>query len=142
MPDFNSNVIEQFRNNDGKVGPPFEGAPMVLVHHLGAKSGTERVTPLVYLPDGDRIAIFASAAGAPSNPDWYHNLKAHPRVTVDVGDGKGTVETWTAEATEVTGAERDALYARQAAIMPGFAEYEVKTEGIRTIPVITLTRAG
>ena len=142
MSDFNAKVIEEFRTNDGKVGPPFEGAPMVLVHHLGAKSGAERVTPLVYLPDGDRIAIFASAAGAPNHPAWYHNLKANPRVTVDVGDGKGQVETWTAQAEEVTGTERDDLYARQVAIMPGFADYEVKTEGIRTIPVITLTRAG
>ncbi|GAY11762.1 nitroreductase family deazaflavin-dependent oxidoreductase [Pseudonocardia sp. N23] len=142
MPDFNTNVIEQFRANDGQVGPPFEGAPMVLVHHVGAKSGEERVTPLVYLPDGDRVVIFASAAGAPQNPAWFHNLKANPRVTLDVGDGKGRVETWTALAEEVTGAERDELYARQAAVMPGFAEYEVKTEGIRTIPVIALTRAG
>lgn len=142
MTDFNATIIEQFRAGDGQVGPPFEGATMVLVHHIGARSGTERVTPLVYLPDGERIAIIASAAGAPNNPAWYHNLKANPGVTVEVGDGKGHVETWKGTATEVTGAERDELYARQVAVMPGFAGYEEKTHGIRTIPVFTVTRAG
>ncbi|AEA26735.1 nitroreductase/quinone reductase family protein [Pseudonocardia benzenivorans] len=142
MSDFNTGVIEQFRTNDGQVGAPFEGRPMVLVHHVGAKSGEERVTPLVYLPDGERIVIIASAAGAPRHPAWYHNLKANPTVTVEVADGKGNVETWSGVAEEITGAERDELYARQVEVMPGFAGYEDKTRGVRTIPVFAVTRAA
>ena len=79
--DFNAKIITEFRANGGKVGGPFEGAPMILVHHIGAKSGTERIAPLAYIPDGDRMLIIASKAGAPTNPDWYHNLKAHPGST-------------------------------------------------------------
>jgi deazaflavin-dependent oxidoreductase (nitroreductase family) len=134
MNDFNRKIIEDFRANGGKVGPPFEGAPMILVNHTGAKSGRSYTTPLVYLPDGEDWVIIASKAGSPTHPDWYHNLKAHPDVTIEVG-----TEKVAAKATEVTGAERDELYARQVAVMPGFAEYAEKAG--RVIPVIRLTRA-
>jgi deazaflavin-dependent oxidoreductase (nitroreductase family) len=131
--DFNAKIIDEFRANAGKVGGPFEGAPMVLITTTGAKSGQPRTAPLVYLPDGDRIVIFASKAGAPTNPDWYHNLKADPRVTVEVGE-----DTFETTAVEVTGDERDRLYAEQAKRMPGFQEYADKTS--RIIPVIALPR--
>ncbi|HEX8518112.1 MAG TPA: nitroreductase family deazaflavin-dependent oxidoreductase [Pseudonocardia sp.] len=131
--DWNRQVIEEFRANGGKVGGQFEGAPMILVHHFGAKSGTERVSPMVYFPDGDRLLIIASKAGAPTNPDWYHNLKAHPRVDVEVG-----TETFPVTVEELSGAERDEKWARVTAAMPGFAEYQEKTT--RTIPVLALTR--
>jgi deazaflavin-dependent oxidoreductase (nitroreductase family) len=135
--DWNAGVIEEFRANEGRVGGPFEGAPMVLLHHTGRKSGIERVTPLVYLPgetDGE-IVIFASKAGAPEHPDWYRNLIAAGRTTVEVG-----TETYEATVTEVTGEERDALFAAQVERMPGFAEYAEKTAGVRVIPVLRLTR--
>ncbi|MCA1984625.1 nitroreductase family deazaflavin-dependent oxidoreductase [Nocardioides nematodiphilus] len=137
MSDWNAGIIEEFRANEGRVGGPFEGAPMVLLHHVGRKSGTERVTPLVYLPgmSSDELYVFASKAGAPTDPDWYRNLTAAGRATVEVG-----TETFEVEVAEVTGAERDALYAEQVTRMPGFAEYEEKTEGIRVIPVVHLTR--
>jgi deazaflavin-dependent oxidoreductase (nitroreductase family) len=131
--DWNRQVIEEFRANGGKVGGQFEGAPMILVHHFGAKSGTERVSPMVYFPDGDRLLIIASKAGAPTNPDWYHNLKAHPRVDVEV-----STETFPVTVEELSGAERDEKWARVTAAMPGFAEYQEKTT--RTIPVLALTR--
>jgi len=133
--DFNAKIIDEFRANAGKVGGPFEGAPMVLLTTVGAKSGAQRTTPLVYLPDGDRVVIFASKAGAPTHPAWYHNLVANPGVTVEIGD-----ERYAATAKEVTGPERDRLYAEQASRMPGFAEYEVKA-GERVIPVVALERA-
>jgi deazaflavin-dependent oxidoreductase (nitroreductase family) len=133
MSDFNAKIIEEFRANHGKVGGGFDGAPMVLITTTGAKSGEERTNPLVYLSDGDRVVIFASKAGAPTSPDWYHNLVANPRVGVEIGD-----ETFSAEASEVKGEERDRLYAKQASIMPGFAEYQAKTD--RVIPVVVLTR--
>ncbi len=129
--DFNTRIIGEFRANGGKLGGPFEGAPMVLLTTTGAKSGIRRTTPLAYLPDGDRIVIFASKAGAPTNPDWYHNLRAHPEVTVEVGS-----ETRQLRASEAEGEERDRLYAEQARRMPGFADYEAKTT--RRIPVIVL----
>ena len=131
--DFNAKVIEEFRANGGKVGGPFEGAPMILVHHVGAKSGTERVAPMVWFPDGDRLLIVASKAGAPTNPDWYHNLKAHPRVDVEVG-----TETFPVVVEELPRAERDEKWAQIAAASPGFAEYQQKTT--RVIPVLALTR--
>lgn len=133
MNDFNATIIDEFRANDGRVGGPFEGAPMILVHHTGARSGTERVTPLVYLPDGDDWVIFASRAGAPNNPAWYHNLVANPETTVEVG-----AETVEVAASEAVGAERDRLFEAQKAVMPQFAEYEAKTD--RTIPVLVLRR--
>ena len=135
MSDFNTSIIEEFRANEGKVGGPFQGAPMVLITTTGAKSGQPRTSPLVYLPDGDRVIIFASKAGAPTNPDWYHNLKANPNLTVEIGE-----EKYAAVATEITGDERNRLYAAQVAVMPGFQEYADKTS--RLIPVVALTRAS
>ena len=131
--DFNTQVINEFRANGGVVGGPFEGAPMVLVTTTGAKSGQQRTSPLVYLPDNDRVVIFASKAGAPTNPDWYHNLKANPAVHVEVG-----TEAYDATAVEVTGSERDALFAAQVERMPGFQAYADGTS--RVIPVIALER--
>lgn len=135
MIDMNTQVIEEFRTHAGKVGGPFEGAPMILVTMLGAKSGKPRVCPLVYSMDDDRPVIIASKGGAPTNPDWYYNLAANPDVTVEIG-----TEKYQAKATEVHGAERDRLFNAQAAMMPNFAEYAEKTEGIRTIPVFVLER--
>ncbi len=136
MSDWNTAIIEEFRANEGQVGGPFEGAPMILVHHIGAKSGTERVTPLVYFPEArGQMVIIASKAGAPTNPDWYHNLKANPAVNVEVG-----TETFPVEAAEVAGAEREEVWSRVVAANPGFGEYQEKTT--RTIPVIRLTRVA
>jgi deazaflavin-dependent oxidoreductase (nitroreductase family) len=133
--DWNTKIIEEFRANEGRVGGPFEGAPMILIHHIGAKSGTERVTPLVYVPQpGGQMVIIASKAGAPTNPDWYHNLKANPKVDVEVG-----TETFPVEAAEVESPEREEIWAQVVARNPGFGEYQEKTT--RTIPVIRLTRA-
>jgi deazaflavin-dependent oxidoreductase (nitroreductase family) len=131
--DFNQQIIEQFRSNGGKVGPPFEGAPMILVTHTGAKSGQERTTPLVYTKDGDRFVIVASKGGAPTNPAWFHNMKANPRVTVEVGDDRFEAEAEIYEG----GPERRRLFDAQAELMPGFSEYEQKTD--RVIPVVALT---
>jgi deazaflavin-dependent oxidoreductase (nitroreductase family) len=133
--DFNAQVIEEFRANEGKAGGMFEGMPLVLVHNVGAKSGTEYVTPLVYLPDGGRYLIFASKGGAPSHPGWFHNLKAEPNVTIEVGS-----DTTEAVAEEITGEERDRLYAIQEEQQPQFAGYAQKTD--RKIPVIALTPRG
>jgi deazaflavin-dependent oxidoreductase (nitroreductase family) len=139
MPDFNDwnqQVIAEFRANEGHVGGGFASAPMVLLHHVGRKSGKEYITPLVYLPgDDDSIYIFASKGGAPVNPDWYGNLIAAGKATVEVG-----TSTYQATVTEISGDERDRLYAEQVKAMPGFGEYEQKTEGIRKIPVLRLTR--
>ena len=134
MSDWNANVIEEFRANHGKVGGMFEGKPLLLLTNTGAKTGAARVNPLMYLPDGNRMAIFASKGGAPSHPDWYYNVKANPKVTVEIGD-----ETFDAVATEITGAERDDLYARQSELHPQFAEYQV--DNPRLIPVVVLERA-
>ena len=133
MNDFNNDVINEFRANDGKVGGGFEGASMVLVHHTGARSGTERVTPLVYRPEGDGWVIFASKAGAPDNPDWYHNLKANPATTIEVGS-----ESVDVTAVEVPGAERERIWEAQKVEAPQFAEYEASTD--RIIPVVLLER--
>lgn len=133
MNDWNKQVIEEFRANGGKVGGQFEGAPMILITTKGAKSGQLRTTPLVYLPDGDHWVIFASKAGAPTNPDWYHNLVANPDLTIEVG-----AETIQATARIAGTEERDRLYAKQASINPGFAEYQAKTT--RVIPVVVLER--
>jgi len=131
--DWNKQVIDDFRANGGKVGGMFAGASMILVHHIGAKSGTERVSPMVYFPDGDRLLIVASKAGAPTNPDWYHNLKAHPRVDVEVG-----TETFPVVVEELPREERDEKWATITSVAPGFADYEKKTS--RVIPVLALTR--
>jgi deazaflavin-dependent oxidoreductase (nitroreductase family) len=136
MNDFNQGIIEEFRANKGAVGGGFAGAPVVLLHTTGAKTGSARVNPLVTLPgDEGTLYVFASAAGAPKHPDWYHNLVAHPEVEVEFGE-----ETFAATATAVTGPERDRLYAEQVTRMPGFAEYEEKAKATRTIPVVALTR--
>jgi deazaflavin-dependent oxidoreductase (nitroreductase family) len=129
--DFNARIIEQFRANGGKVGEPFENTPLLLLHHTGARTGTPRVNPLAYLAEGNRYVVFASKAGAPTNPDWYHNLRAHPDVTIEVG-----TETLKATAHEATGEERDRLFATMAGRSPNFAEYQRNTD--RLIPVIVL----
>ena len=130
--DFNTQIIEEFRANEGRVGGMFEGSTLLLLHHTGAKSGESRINPLGYLNDQGRYVVFASKAGAPTNPDWYHNLKAHPDVTIEVG-----ADTIEAVASEATGEERDRLYRTQAERIPQFAEYEKGTD--RVIPVIVLT---
>ncbi|MBI3687514.1 MAG: nitroreductase family deazaflavin-dependent oxidoreductase [Actinobacteria bacterium] len=131
--DWNRAIIEEFRAADGRVGGQFEGAPMLLLTTTGARSGQQRTTPLMYLPDDERLIVFASYAGAPKHPAWYHNLVANPRVTVEVG-----TETAAMTATIVAGAERNELYARQVSHYPGFGEYQEKTD--RLIPVVALTR--
>jgi deazaflavin-dependent oxidoreductase (nitroreductase family) len=136
--DWNAQVIEEFRANEGRVGGNFEGAPMVLVHHRGRRSGEERVNPMMYLPDeadADVIYVFASKAGHPSNPDWYYNLIAAGEASVERG-----TESYPVTVRELTGDERDRVYAEQARRYPGFADYESKNEGIRTIPVLELRR--
>ncbi|WP_369054321.1 nitroreductase/quinone reductase family protein [Kineococcus terrestris] len=130
--DWNARVVEEFRANEGRVGGPFQGAPMILVHHRGRKSGVERVSPMVYQPVDGAYAVFASKAGAPTNPDWYHNLLANPGTTVEVG-----TETVPVRARELEGEERTAVWERQKTAMPGFAEYEVKAAP-RRIPVLLL----
>jgi len=130
--DFNGKVIEEFRANDGKVGGWFEGQTLLLLHHTGAKSGTERMNPLVYQQVGDSLAIFASAAGGPRHPDWYYNLVAHPDTTAEVGTGTVTVRARVADPDE-----RDPIYARQKEIAANFADYE-KSAAPRVIPVILL----
>ncbi len=131
MNDFNQQIIEEFRSNDGVVGGPFEGAPVLILHSTGAKSGLERLNPLMYRQEGDSVAIFASKAGAPDNPDWYHNLRANPVASIEVGTGTRSVEARVAEGTE-----RDDIWERQKAEWPQFAEYEANTD--RTIPVVLL----
>jgi deazaflavin-dependent oxidoreductase (nitroreductase family) len=133
--DFNTKVITEFRERGGVVGGFFDGKPMVLVTHRGAKSGVERTTPLVCSTDDDRVVIIASMGGAPSNPAWYHNLVANPEVAVEYG-----TDTYTAQAVEVHGDERQRLFDQQAQIMPFFTEYQAKTE--RTIPVFVLERVA
>jgi deazaflavin-dependent oxidoreductase (nitroreductase family) len=136
--DWNSGVIAEFRANEGKVGGHFAGAPIVLMHHKGRRTGTEFVSPVMYLPgDGKRIYVFASKAGAPSHPDWYHNLLASGKATVEVG-----TETYPVQVTEVIGEERDRIYAEQAKRYANFAEYEEKTAGVRVIPVLALDRTN
>ena len=131
--DWNKATIEEFRANSGKVGGMFAGKTLLLLHTLGAKSGQERVNPVACVMDGDRLVIIASKGGAPSNPDWYHNLVAHPLVTVEVG-----AETFQARAAVASGPERTRLYQKMVEVNPGFADYEKKTT--RVIPVVTLTR--
>jgi deazaflavin-dependent oxidoreductase (nitroreductase family) len=129
--DFNKQIIDEFHANEGRVGGMFEGLPLLLLHHTGARSGKSRINPLAYQSDGGRYVVFASKAGAPTNPDWYHNLKAHPNVAIEVG-----TDTIDVLASEATGQERERLYRAQAERVPQFAEYERRTE--RAIPVIVL----
>jgi deazaflavin-dependent oxidoreductase (nitroreductase family) len=133
--DFNGKIIAEFRANDGKVGGPFEGAPMILVHHAGAKTGTERVAPLMYQQVGGSFAIFATKGGAPEHPAWYHNLLVHPDTTAEVG-----AETFSVTARVAEPSEREVIWERQKERFPGFAEYEVKAAP-RTIPVVVLDPA-
>ena len=137
MADWNANIIEEFRKNDGKVGGGFDGATMLLLHTAGRKTGKEYVNPLVYLPEGDRWVVFGSKGGAPGDPDWVRNLEANPDATIEVG-----TETTPVRAIKILRLEpeRDDLYSRQVARRPAFAEYEVKTDGIRKIPVVVLER--
>jgi deazaflavin-dependent oxidoreductase (nitroreductase family) len=138
--DWNAQTIAEFRANEGKVGGNFEGAPMVLLHHRGRKSGRERVTPVMYLPhdsERDIIYVFATKAGAPTSPDWYYNLAAAGEGSVERGTG-----AYQVSVRELRGAERDRVYAEQARRYPGFAEYARQTDGVRTIPVLELSRAA
>ncbi len=131
--DFNSKIIEEFRDNGGKVGGPFEGAPLLLLHTVGAKSGQERVNPMMYQAIGDSFAVFASKGGAPTNPDWYHNLVANPRVRAEVGG-----ETIELTARVADAGTREPIWAAWKRANPGFADYERKTT--RQIPVVILER--
>ena len=131
--DWNKAIIDEFRANSGKVGGPFAGRTLLLLHTIGAKSGQERINPVACVSDGDRLVIIASKGGAPTNPDWYHNILAHPLVTVEIG-----TEKFQAQAAAVPEPERTRLYTQMVEVMPGFAEYQQKTT--RVIPVITLTR--
>lgn len=129
---FNARTIKEFRDNHGRVGGGFAGAPLLLLHTTGARTGEPRINPMMYLQDGGRYLVFASKAGADTNPAWYHNLKAHPDAQIEIGDQKLDVH-----AVEVHGPERDTLFERQATLYPGFAGYQRGTT--RTIPVIALT---
>jgi deazaflavin-dependent oxidoreductase (nitroreductase family) len=132
--DWNARIIEEFRAHDGRVGGQFEGAPVLILHTVGAKSGLERLNPMMYFQEGNRIFVFASKGGADTNPDWYHNLVSHPDVSVELGS-----ETFHATATPVTGTERDRIYAAQELVNPGFVEYAAKTS--RVIPVVEIIRS-
>ena len=131
--EFNKKIIDEFHANAGVVGAPFAGMKMILITTKGAKTGQVTTTPLVYSKDGERLVIIASMGGAPKSPAWYHNLVANPEIEVEVG-----TEKFTVVASEAKGAERDSLFAKQAAVMPVFAEYEKKTT--RKIPLMLLTR--
>lgn len=131
----NRTVIREFRETGGTAGGAFEGKPLVLVHHIGVKSGAERISPLVPLLDGDRIFVFASKGGSDENPHWYANLVAHPEVTIELG-----TETFPATAKVLTGAERDAIYAKQVAVEPQFGEYQRNTT--RLIPVVEFVKGA
>jgi len=133
--DFNQRIVEEFRANDGKVGGPFQGLPLVLLHHTGAKSGIERVNPLAYqrIRD-DSVAIFASKGGAPTNPDWYHNLVANPSASIEIG-----TQRYDVTARVASGDERQRIWGAQKEAFPNFAEYET-TSGGREIPVVVLEK--
>jgi deazaflavin-dependent oxidoreductase (nitroreductase family) len=130
---WNQAIIDEFRANSGKVGGVFAGKTLLLLHTVGARSGQERINPVAYVTDGDRLVIIASKGGAPTNPDWYYNILAHPLVTVEVG-----TEKFQTQARVTSEPERTRLFSKMVAMMPGFAEYQKKTS--RVIPVITLTR--
>jgi len=135
LSDWNTKVIEEFRSTGGKVSGPFEGAPLLLLHHTGAKSGRVRVNPMMYQAVGPDFAVFASKAGADTNPDWFHNLLANPRATVEVGTERIDVNARVAQ-----GAERDRIWSTQKQRYPGFADYEKRTA--RQIPVVVLERVA
>lgn len=131
--DFNKQVIAEFRANEGKVGGYFANSTLLLLHTIGAKSGLERINPLICTEDNNRLVIVASKGGAPGHPAWYYNLVANPEVSIEYG-----AEQFRAQATVTEEPERTSLYQKMAAVFPGFTEYEQKTT--RIIPVITLTR--
>jgi deazaflavin-dependent oxidoreductase (nitroreductase family) len=131
MTDWNTAIIEEFRRNGGRVGGGFEGAPLLLLHSTGAKSGRERVNPMMYQAVGDSFAVFASKMGAPTHPAWYHNLVANPEASVEVGTERIAVTARVLDA-----AERGPIWTKQKADYPAFAEYEQKTD--RVIPVVML----
>ncbi len=133
--DFNTTIIDEFRTNAGRLGGQFEGAPVLLLHTTGAKSGRERINPMMYQEVGGDYAVFASKAGAPTNPDWYHNVVAHPDATIEIGTATRTVR-----ARVAAGAERDRIWETQKQRYPGFADYEQRTE--REIPVVILEPRG
>jgi deazaflavin-dependent oxidoreductase (nitroreductase family) len=135
MSDWNTKIIDEFRQNAGRVGGYFEGADLLLLHHNGAKSGTERVNPLAYLRDDDNLVVFGSKGGAPTHPDWFHNLVANPQASVEVGTDRYDVVARVAE-----GDERERLWSTIKQLRPGFADYEQKTD--REIPVVVLEPAG
>ncbi|OLT43743.1 cell entry protein [Saccharomonospora sp. CUA-673] len=130
--EFNQRIIEEFRANHGEVGGQFAGAPLLLLHTVGARSGEPRLNPMMYLADGDRYLVFASKAGADTNPAWYWNLRAQPHARIEVGDLELDVE-----AVDLPEPERTEKYREQAELYPGFAEYENRTD--RVIPVVALT---
>jgi deazaflavin-dependent oxidoreductase (nitroreductase family) len=137
--EWNAEIVREFRANDGRIGGNFQGAPLVLVHHLGRTSGREYVTPLMCLPDetnDDVVFVFATRGGDASNPDWYYNLTA-----AGVGSIERGTERYAVTVRDLSGDERDRIYAEQARRYSGFVEYAERTEGIRTIPVLELTRA-
>lgn len=131
--DWNRQIIEEFRTHGGKVGGAFEGVTLLLLTTTGAKSGQKRINPLTCLLDGERLFIFAAKGGSPTNPDWYHNLVAHPQVTVELG-----TEQFEATAVLIEGEERDQIYAKETQVHSGAADYEKKTT--RKIPVVELVR--
>ena len=133
MNDWNKTIMDEFRANSGKVGGMFAGRTLLILHTVGARTGQERINPVVYVTDGDRLMVLASKNGAPTNPDWYYNLLAHPLVTVEVG-----TEQFQARAAVATEPERTRLYNQMIEKLPDFAEYQKKTT--RVLPVITLTR--
>lgn len=137
--EWNRDVVAEFRANEGRIGGPFAGAPIVLLHHVGRRSGDPHIAPTMYLADDsdpDVIYVFGSKAGAPTNPDWYYNLTTAGTATVEVG-----TKTYSVTVSELTGAERDRIFEAQARRYPGFAEYAEKTAGVRTIPVLALRRS-
>ena len=134
MNDRNKSIIDEFRANSGKVGGPFEGRTLLLLHTKGAKSKQERINPVAYVRDGERYVVIASKGGAPTNPDWYYNILAHPDLTIEVG-----TETFHVHASVAEEPERIRLYNKMVEMMPGFDDYRKKTT--RKIPVIVLTRA-
>lgn len=133
MSDWNEKIIAEFRANEGKVGGNFEGAPLLLLHSTGARTGKERVNPIMYQAVGDSFAVFASKAGADTNPDWFHNLRAHPQARIEVG-----TQTLDVTARVLDADEREPIWEQQKARYPGFADYETKTD--RVIPVVMLER--
>jgi deazaflavin-dependent oxidoreductase (nitroreductase family) len=133
--EFNRKLIEEFRENGGKVSGMFAGAPLLLLTTTGARSGQPRVAPLAYTTDNDRLVVIASKGGAPTHPDWFYNVRSNPDVTVELG-----AEAFPARATILQGAERQRLFDQMAAQMPNFAEYQRNTT--RQIPVIVLERVG